>query len=78
MGVTERKTVVLVTGNSSWWKERKYRREAVRALKRLRDQGWQCTGKLRLPRSGIETRRFTQYELVRRSSQEIETVYGTP
>ena len=78
VGVTERKTVVLVTGNSSWWKQRKYRREAARTLKSLRDHGWCCTGKLRLPQFGIETRRFTQYALVRRSSQESESLNGAP
>lgn len=57
-------TITLVTGNTSWWKQRKYRREAAAALRQLRAQGWRCTGARRLPQSGIDSRRFTEYRLV--------------
>lgn len=57
----ERKIATLVTGNSSWWKQRKYRRETASALKRLRSQGWQYCGMRRLPQQGADTRRFTEY-----------------
>lgn len=58
-------SVTLVTGNSSWWKHRKYRREAAKALNRLRHDGWRCTCKERLPQRGIDTRRITVYCLQR-------------
>jgi hypothetical protein len=58
-------SVTLVTGNSSWWKHRKYRREAARALNLLRHDGWRCASKERLPQCGIDTRRFTVYRLQR-------------
>lgn len=58
-------SMTFVTGNSSWWKHRKYRREASRALNLLRHDGWRCTSKERLPPRGIDTRRVTVYRLQR-------------
>lgn len=60
----ERKIVTLVTGNSSWWKQRKYRREAAAALRRLRNQSWRCCSQRRLPRQGADTRQFTEYTFI--------------
>jgi hypothetical protein len=63
LNVMEEKIVTLVTGNSSWWKQRKYRREAAAALKRIRERGWRYRGKRRLPQQGADTRRFTEYAI---------------
>jgi hypothetical protein len=61
----EEKVISLVTGNSSWWKQRKYRREAASVLKQLRHDGWRWLSMKRLPGGGIDTRRFTVYALQR-------------
>ncbi|MGZ9033869.1 MAG: hypothetical protein ACXW25_05595 [Rhodospirillales bacterium] len=57
--------VTLVTGNTSWWKQRKYRRETARRLRRLRGDGWRLVGFERMPASGVDTRRHTAYHLQR-------------
>jgi hypothetical protein len=58
--------VTLVTGNASWWKQRKYRRETAHRLRRLRAEGWSLAGLQRLRSAGVDTRRRTAYHLVRR------------
>lgn len=57
--------VTLVSGNTSWWKQRKYRREAAHRLRRLRAEGWRLAGLERLTSTGVDTRRRTAYRLVR-------------
>ncbi|MCU0892933.1 MAG: hypothetical protein MUD06_01180 [Rhodospirillales bacterium] len=57
--------VTLVTGNASWWKQRKYRREAAHRLRRLRAEGWSLRWLERLPAAGVDTRRRTAYHLAR-------------
>jgi hypothetical protein len=64
----EEKVISLVTGNSSWWKQRKYRREAASVLKQLRPDGWRWLSMKRLPGCGVDTRRFTVYCLQRPAS----------
>lgn len=58
--------LILVTGNASWWKQRKYRREAAHRLRRLRAEGWSLAGLERLAAAGVDTRRRTAYHLLRR------------
>lgn len=57
--------LTLPTGNSSWWKARKYRRETAAELRGLRRDGWRLAGIDRQPPRPYETRRFTVYTLVR-------------
>ncbi len=57
--------VTLVSGNASWWKQRKYRRETAHRLRRLRAEGWRLAGFERLPQAGVDTRSRTAYRLVR-------------
>jgi hypothetical protein len=57
--------VTLVTGNASWWKQRKYRRETAHRLRRLRAEGWSLRGLERLAAAGVDTRRRTAYHLGR-------------
>lgn len=59
-------SIRLVTGNSSWWKARKYRRETAATLRAYRAEGWRMVGVERLARSGIDTRRMTRYTLQKR------------
>lgn len=66
----QEKVISLVTGNSSWWKQRKYRRETASALKHLRQQGWRWVSMERLPAGGVDTRRFTVYRLQRPASSD--------
>jgi hypothetical protein len=58
--------LTLVTGNASWWKQRKYRRETAHRLRRLRAKGWSLAGFRRLASAGVDTRRWTAYDLRRR------------
>ena len=61
--------VTLVSGNASWWKQRKYRRETARRLRRLRGDGWRLVGFARMEPSGVDTRRHTAYHLQRHEPQ---------
>ncbi len=54
-----------VTGNSSWWKAKKYRRETAEALFAYRAQGWRLITIRRLATAGVDTRMFSEYTLVR-------------
>mgnify|MGYP000058111196 CR=1 FL=1 len=36
-----KKIITLEVGNSSWWKNRKYRREAAREIREMRKKGFQ-------------------------------------
>lgn len=58
--------VTLVSGNASWWKQRKYRRETAQRLRQLQGDGWTLVGFERVPASGVDTRRHTAYHLRRR------------
>jgi len=62
------KTVRLVTGNSSWWKARKYRREAAQTLWALRAAGWRFVQKAAIHANGADTRQFTEYTFLRRGA----------
>ena len=61
----ETRHLTLATGNSSWWKARKYRRESAAELRAWRGQGWRLARIDRQPPRAYETRRFTVYTLVR-------------
>lgn len=54
-----------MTGNSSWWKARKYRREAAKVLLGYRADGWKLMSHTKESPSGPDTRIFTKYVLVR-------------
>lgn len=54
-----------VTGNSSWWKAKKYRHETAEVLFACRAQGWCLIAIRRLAPSGVDTRIFSEYTLVR-------------
>lgn len=54
-----------VTGNSSWWKAKKYRRETAEALSEYRARGWRLVAIRRLATAGVDTRIFSEYTLER-------------
>jgi hypothetical protein len=64
----EEKVISLVTGNASWWKQSKYRREAAAVLRPARRDGWRSVSMKRVPARGIDTRRSTVYSLRRPDS----------
>lgn len=57
-----------VTGNSSWWKAKKYRREAAEALVACRARGWRLIAIRRLVPASVDTRTFSEYTLARGSA----------
>jgi hypothetical protein len=63
--MTETTCLRHVTGNSSWWKAKKYRRETAEALLACRARGWRLIAIRRLTQSGVDTRIFSEYTLLR-------------
>ena len=57
------KQLILVTGHSSWWKEKKYRKQSSLKLKKVRDAGWLLLKKIKIVNdlNSIETRSFHKY-----------------
>ena len=63
--MSTRRVIDLVTGNSSWWKAKKYRRATAERLWEMRGDGWRLVSVTGLENAGTDTRVFTRYELVR-------------
>lgn len=61
------KEIILVTGNSCWWKEKKFRRESAIFLNKQRVQGWRLKQKLFVEKkiNSVDTRIFHKYILVK-------------
>ena len=58
------KEIELVTKNSSWWKQKKYRKESAFVLNYYRKLGWRLTKKIELQnKPNVDTRSFTLYSL---------------
>ena len=58
------KEIELVTKNSSWWKQKKYRKESAYILNKYRKLGWRLTKKIELKnKPNVDTRSFTLYSL---------------
>ena len=68
-----------VTGNTSWWKAKKYRRETAMSLFEYRARGWRLVAIRRLPITGTDTRIFSEYTLVREhaGADACQTAGGT-
>ena len=60
-----RKEIVLITGCSSWWKEKKYRKEAAKKLNTLRSQKWRINKieKIVMSPKSIDTKVYKKYHL---------------
>ena len=41
----KKKEIILVVKNTSWWKEKKYRRKTAEELRKFRKQGWKLNNK---------------------------------
>lgn len=59
------KKITLVINNSSWWKEKKYRKESAISLAHHRKQGWRFIRKeiIKKNPASKETRSFCNYYL---------------
>ena len=57
------KELILTTGHSSWWKNKKYRRESSKILKKHRKEGWRLMKieDLKKNYETIDTRFFKKY-----------------
>ena len=62
------KNIILVTHNSSWWKNIKYRHESAVFLSEQRKLGWKFIYKVVLVKSypNKDTRTFSKYYLKKR------------
>ena len=66
------KEIELVTKNSSWWKQKKYRKESASTLKKYRKLGWRLTKKIELKnKPNVDTRSFTLYLLKKLEDKKV-------
>jgi len=69
------KQIKLVTKNSSWWKQIKYRRESAFILARHRELGWKFVKKklLKNDLNTKDTRKFCIYYLKKKQKFKVST-----
>lgn len=62
-----KKTIVLITGSSSWWKSKKYRKESCLTLRRLKKQNWRLykIEEIKPNPYSIDTKLYKKYHLVK-------------
>jgi|TARA_B100000524_G_scaffold294092_1_gene168789 hypothetical protein len=66
------KEIELVTKNSSWWKQKKYRKESAFILNKYRKLGWRLTKKIELKnKPNVDTRSFTLYSLKKLEGKKV-------
>ena len=66
------KEIELVTKNSSWWKQKKYRKESALILNKYRKHGWRLTKKIELKnKPNVDTRSFTLYSLKKVEGKKV-------
>lgn len=66
------KEIELVTKNSSWWKQKKYRKESAFILNKYRKLGWRLTKKTELKnKPNVDTRSFTLYSLKKLEGKKV-------
>ena len=66
------KEIELVTKNSSWWKQKKYRKESAFILNKYRKLGWRLTKKIELKnKPNVDTRSFTLYSLKKLEGRKV-------
>ena len=66
------KEIELVTKNSSWWKQKKYRKESAFILNKYRKLGWRLTKKIELKnKPNVDTRSFTLYSLKKVQGKKV-------
>ena len=62
-----KKSIVLITGSSSWWKSKKHRKESFLTLMRLKKQNWRLYKIEEItPNSySIDTKLYKKYYLIK-------------
>ena len=62
-----KKSIVLITGSSSWWKSKKYRKESFLTLMRLKKQNWRLYKIEEISPNpySIDTKLYKKYHLVK-------------
>ena len=66
------KEIELLTKNSSWWKQKKYRKESAFILNKYRKLGWRLTKKIELKnKPNVDTRSFTLYSLKKLEGKKV-------
>ena len=66
------KELQLITRNSSWWKQKKYRKESAFILNKYRKLGWRLTKKIELKnKPNVDTRSFTLYSLKKLEGKKV-------
>ena len=62
-----KKTIVLITGSSSWWKSKKYRKESFLKLIRLKKQKWRLykIEEIQPNPYSIDTKVYKKYHLIK-------------
>ena len=66
------KEIELVTKNSSWWKQKKYRKESAFILNKYRKLGWRLNKKIELKnKPNVDTRSFTLYSLKKLEGKKV-------
>ena len=66
------KEIELVTKNTSWWKQKKYRKESAFILNKYRKLGWRLTKKIELKnKPNVDTRSFTLYSLKKLEDKKV-------
>tara|TARA_B100001059_G_C17753969_1_gene538844 strand:- start:818 stop:1048 length:231 start_codon:yes stop_codon:yes gene_type:complete len=67
------KKLILVTNNSSWWKQIKYRRESAKHLLKERSLGWKYIKKELIKKNSSykDTRTFYTYYLKKKAEKII-------
>ena len=65
------KELILVTNNSSWWKQIKYRRESAKYLLKERSLGWKYIKKELIKKNSSykDTRTFYTYYLKKKAEK---------
>ena len=63
------KKITLLNKNSSWWKEKKYRKESAVSLANYRKEGWRFIKKeiIKKEPNNKETRSFCNYYLKKKT-----------
>ena len=61
------KIITLVVGNSSWWKNQKYRKESADVLKKIKKNGWRIKKKENIEKNEneINSNCYRKYMLIK-------------
>ena len=59
------KEIILITGNTSWWKAKKFRCESAQVLNKYRKKGWRLRRKMMIDNNSksIDSRKFHKFIL---------------